>query len=82
MKRETFQYTVSLLLIVSICTTGILGYIQSELELRKFVPHRYFAYTSLGLAALHLYFHWGKLCRFVHGRRKKRLGGADPPRAE
>lgn len=71
MKRETLRYVVSLLLFVSICTTGILGYIQSELELRKFVPHRYFAYTTLALAALHLYFHWGNLCRFVHRMRRR-----------
>ncbi len=71
MKRETLRYLVSLLLFVSICTTGLLGYIQSELELRKFVPHRYFAYATLTLAAVHLYFHWGKLCRFWHRLRKQ-----------
>jgi hypothetical protein len=71
MKRETVQYVISLLLFVSICTTGILGYIQSELELRKFVPHRYFAYTTLSLAAVHLYFHLGKLCRFWHRVRNR-----------
>ena len=70
MKRETLRYVVSLLLVVSICITAILGYIQSELELRKFVPHRYFAYTTLILAALHLYFHWGKLYRFLQRVRR------------
>ncbi len=71
MKRETLRYVVSLMLLVSICTTGLLGYIQSELELRRFVPHRYFAYTTLCLAAVHLYFHWGKRCRFVHRVRRR-----------
>jgi hypothetical protein len=65
MKRETLQYLIGILLILSICTTALLGYIQSQLELRKFVPHRYFAYTTLCLAALHVYLNWKKLWKFI-----------------
>ncbi len=65
MRRETFQYVVSLLLVFSVCMTGLLGYIQSQLELRKFVPHRYFAYTTLCLATLHVYLNWKKLWLFI-----------------
>lgn len=73
MKRQDIGYIVSVLLLVSICITGTLGYIQSQLELRKFVPHRYFAYTTLSLAAVHLYFNGGRAWRYFRSRfeRKK-----------
>jgi hypothetical protein len=45
--------------------TGILGYLQSQFEFRKFVPHRYFAYATLSLASLHVYLNWGKIWRFL-----------------
>jgi hypothetical protein len=65
MRRETFQYIVGLLLILSVIMTGLLGYVQSQLELRKFVPHRYFAYTTLCLATLHVYLNWKKLWSYI-----------------
>ena len=65
MKRDALRYVVSILLMVSITITGLLGYIQSELELRKFVPHRYFAYTTLSLAAIHVYLNFDKIVRFI-----------------
>ncbi len=68
MRRETFQYIVGLLLILSVIMTGLLGYVQSQLELRKFVPHRYFAYATLFLAALHLYLNFGRLWRYLKKR--------------
>jgi hypothetical protein len=75
MKREEINYIISILLIFSICITGILGYLQSEFELRKFVPHRYFAYATLSLTALHVYLNWGKVWRFLRrilsGKNKK-----------
>ncbi len=55
MKRHHFDYAVSILLLISLCVTGLLGYVQSELELRRFIPHRYAAYTTLWLAAIHVY---------------------------
>lgn len=74
MKRSDVEYIVSILLLISIITTGVLGYIQSQLELRKFVPHRYFAYTTLCLAAVHLYFNIGKIMKYLRqiGRDKNR----------
>ena len=60
MKRMDFEFIVSALLIVSLCVTGVLGYIQSELELRSFVPHRYAVYTTLSLAALHVGLNGGR----------------------
>jgi len=64
-KREEINYIISILLIFSICVTGILGYLQSQFELRKFVPHRYFAYATLSLATLHVYLNWGKVWRYL-----------------
>ena len=64
MKRVTINYLVSLLLLVSLCITGLLGFIQSELELRKFVPHRYSAYATIILSVVHLFFNGGKLWRY------------------
>ena len=68
MKSEDFNYVISILLLLAIMITGILGYLQSQFDLRKFVPHRYFAYITLSLAALHVYLNGGKIWRYF--RRK------------
>ncbi len=73
MKRGDIHYAISILLFMSICITGMLGYIQSELELRKFVPHRYFAYATLTLAALHVSLNLRKLCRYIRKKMEKRI---------
>ena len=72
MKREDINYLISLLLLLFISATGIAGYIQSQLELRKFVPHRYLAYVTLSLAAVHVYFNAGKLWRYIRRKFKKK----------
>jgi hypothetical protein len=71
MKREDIKYIVSILLCFSICLTGVLGYIQSELELRKFTPHRYFAYATLSLAAVHVTLNGGRIWRYFNRKFKK-----------
>ena len=70
MKRENVNYAVSLLLLFAVAVTGATGYIQSQLELRKFVPHRYFAYATLALAAVHVYLNAPKLWRYIHRKFK------------
>ncbi len=55
MKRHHLDYAVSILLLISLCVTGLLGYVQAELELRRFIPHRYAAYATLWLAAIHVF---------------------------
>jgi hypothetical protein len=65
MKRVDIEYIVAILLFFSVAVTGLLGYFQSQLELRKFVPHRYAAYTTLCLAALHVCLHAGKVWRYM-----------------
>lgn len=71
MKRTDINYIVVVLLLFSIIITGLLGYIQSQLELRKFVPHRYFAYTTLCLTAVHIYLNAGKVWRYLIRKFKK-----------
>ncbi len=70
MKKVGVNYLISLLLIIFLCVTGMLGYIQAQLELRKFMPHRYFAYTTLCLAAVHVYLNGGKLWRYFFRSRR------------
>ncbi|MHC4194057.1 MAG: hypothetical protein ACYSP9_07770 [Planctomycetota bacterium] len=70
MKRQDINYAVSILLLASICITAITGYVQSQLDLRRFVPHRYFAYITLGLAAVHVYLNMGKIWRYLRGKLK------------
>jgi DMSO/TMAO reductase YedYZ heme-binding membrane subunit len=73
MKRQDLNYTVSILLLILLALTGATGYIQSQLDLRKFVPHRYFAYATLLLAAVHVSLNAQKLFRYL---RKKITGSA------
>jgi len=58
MRREDFHYVVSMLLMFSITATAALGYLQSQLELRRFVPHRYFAYATIAFTVIHVYLNW------------------------
>lgn len=71
MKRKDINYIISLLLLLSVAITGTTGYIQSQLDLRKFVPHRYFAYVTLSLAAIHIYLNAGKLWQHIHQKFKR-----------
>ncbi|MFH0812332.1 MAG: hypothetical protein V2A69_05775 [Pseudomonadota bacterium] len=73
MKREDVNYAISLLLLVAIVITGILGYIQAQFDLRKFIPHRYFAYLTLCFTVLHVYFNGGKLWRYFCRRVKEKV---------
>ena len=71
MKREDVNYIISFLLLACICVTGLTGYIQSQLELRRFVPHRYFAYATLTLAAVHIYLNFSRLWRYLRRKLKR-----------
>ncbi len=76
MTRTDWNFWTSLLLLILILLTALLGYIQSELELRKFVPHRYLAYATLVVLAVHLYFNFGKIWRYLRRRKRRRRGTA------
>jgi predicted membrane channel-forming protein YqfA (hemolysin III family) len=70
-KRVDINYIISLLLLFSMVITGITGYIQSQLDLRKFVPHRYFAYVTLGLVGIHVCLNAGKIWRYIRRKFKR-----------
>lgn len=72
MKLQDINYAISFLLLLSIAITAITGYIQAQLDLRRFVPHQYFAYITLGLVAIHIYFNAGKLWRYIRGKFKRK----------
>jgi hypothetical protein len=65
--RIRLEVAVSILLLVSIGVTGLSGYLQSELELRRFVPHRYAAYATLALTVVHILLSGGKIWRRIRG---------------
>jgi multisubunit Na+/H+ antiporter MnhE subunit len=69
MKRITLNYLLSGVLFLSILITALLGYIQSELELRKFIPHRYSAYLTLILLFIHIIQNGSKVIRYFLGRK-------------
>lgn len=70
MQRKHFELLVSALLFVSLALTALLGYIQSSLELRRYVPHRYFAYATLLLAALHVALNFKRIAAHIRSLRK------------
>ena len=74
MKRADFEIIISLLLIMAVCVTGLLGYFQSELELRRFIPHRYAAYATLVLTAIHVSLKWERIWRYIVGRDRGDAG--------
>ncbi len=67
--RLAINYILSLLLLFSLIMTGTTGYIQSALELRRFVPHKYFAYATLTLATLHVLINFRKIVAFMRKSR-------------
>ena len=69
MKRVTLNYAISILLLLSIIFTALLGYVQSQLDLHKFIPHRYAAYITLCLAAAHVGLNASKLWRYLRRKR-------------
>ena len=72
MKRQDINYAVSILLLAFICITAVTGYIQSQLDLRRFVPHRYFAYITMAFTAVHVYLNIGKIWRYLRQKIKKK----------
>ena len=69
-KKIVFNYIISILLLLSLVLTGSTGYIQANLDLRRFVPHRYFAYTTLILSTVHLYINLPRIYSYLKRRIK------------
>jgi hypothetical protein len=72
MKRTDLNYLVSLVLLVSICVTALLGTLQAQLELRRFVPHRYAAYITLAIVLVHVLLNGQQLWRYLRSKLGKR----------
>ncbi len=62
------RYIISFLLILFVFTTGIAGLIQAKLDLHHFLYHRYLAYVTLILSALHVALNFKKLYRYLTRR--------------
>lgn len=67
-KRKDIECLVSGALLISLALTATLGYIQASLELRRFVPHRYFAYATVFLAVIHVGLNLKKLFAYARTR--------------
>jgi len=72
MRREDVNYIVSFLLLFSLIITAMVGYLQSVLDLRKFLPHRWFAYTTLSLGVIHVSLHAGRIIRYLKRKFNKK----------
>jgi len=71
MRREDINYAVSFLLFALLIATGATGYMQSALELRNFVPHRWFGYSTLITGAIHIGLNTGRSIRYLKRKFKK-----------
>ena len=70
-KKTDFNYIFSVLLLISLILTASTGYIQARLDLRQFIPHRYFAYTTLALSAIHIYINLPKIYNYLKRKIKR-----------
>ena len=68
MTMNDVKYLVSLLLIPFAFATGITGLIQIKLDLHHFIYHRYLAYGTLFLSAVHVSFNFRNLFRYLTRR--------------
>jgi hypothetical protein len=73
MNRTDISYTISLILLIAISITGFTGFIQAQLDLRKFIPHTYTCYFTLFLAVIHVMLNWIKLWKFF----RRKIGSKD-----
>ena len=67
MNRTDISYIISLILLIAIAITGFTGFIQSQLDLRKFVPHTYTCYFTLFITVIHVMLNWIKLLNLSPG---------------
>jgi hypothetical protein len=65
MNRTDFNYAVSIILLLAVSTTGITGFIQSQLDLHKFIPHTYTCYFTLFMTAVHISLKWSSVWRYL-----------------
>jgi len=55
------SFFLCIILLVCVAVTGLAGYIQTKLDLHRFVLHKYFAYCTLCITVLHVAANWRKI---------------------
>jgi SagB-type dehydrogenase family enzyme len=73
--RQRLGVIVSLTLLVVISATFLTGFVAAALDLNRFVLHKYAAYATIGVAAIHVALHWRLLVAQV---RRWLLPGVRP----
>jgi hypothetical protein len=56
--RQRFSVIVSIALLIVVALTFLTGFISSSLDLNRFILHRYAAYATIAIAAIHVVLHW------------------------
>ncbi len=65
LKRADVSVIFCLLLFLVAALTGLTGYLQVRLDLHRFVPHKYLAYSTLLLTLLHVVLNGKKVIRVL-----------------
>ena len=65
MKKSNVSIIVCLLLILMLMSTGISGFIQVKLDLHRTTIHKFSAYSTLSLAAIHVLLHFKEIINRV-----------------
>ncbi len=65
MKKSNVGLIVCLLLLLMLMTTGISGFIQVKLDLHRTTIHKFSAYSTLALAAIHILLHFKEIIKRV-----------------
>lgn len=77
MRRRNFSALVSLVLLGSVALTTVFGLVQANLDLHQFQFHKYSAYCTLALMAIHVALNGSNILKWArekgpHRRRDKR----------
>jgi len=65
------KFIWTILLMLFFITTVITGLIQVNLDLHRFIYHKYSAYLTIFFLIGHIYFNWQRLLFLVKHRRVK-----------
>ena len=65
MKKSDFFLVICLFLILMLMSTGISGFIQVKLDLHRTTIHKFSAYFTLSLAAIHVLLHFKEIVNRV-----------------
>lgn len=65
MKKSDVCLIICLFLILMLISTGISGFIQVKLDLHRTTIHKFSAYSTLSLAAIHVLLHLKEIIKRV-----------------